>query len=1010
MTITIDVRTRLDDQALQRASRQLHDEFDKNSRLTGQQMSDNLTAGLSKFETRAVDAAGKVSVAETKLNEVRQRAQRDADDLAKAERHLADLRSSGITDLHLITRAENDLTRIRDRQSRTITQLSAATENHNRLRRAESLAIRDAASAYKDLQITVTEAETASSRFGQLATGLPGALGPLAPIAIAGVVGGLVELAGVAASAAQSLWLLPAAAGAAAVGFGTLKIGMQGFSQALGDMRDPEKFAKDLQSLSPAAQQTALSIRNLLPAFDGLKSAVQDSLFSGMGSEIQKVASVYLPELQRTMASVAGTVSRLLQGVGNELLNPQTRAAITDLLHDVAAAFKAIEPAAAPLTRAMASIAQVGSSFLPQLATAAADAAQHFSDFIQQAQQSGQLKKWLSDGLQTLKQLGSDAWALSKALMSLAPVGQKVLPDISRILHDVADLMPVIEKTAELVGPQFGVWEVGLKQVSTAVHVLHTGFDDIKTVVYGVGSVVLDVAQKIRNALNDALAPVRAAAKLIGVDISLPNVPTMPDIISSPSSPSGPTFEPPGRTPGTYRRRDGSTAAVPTPGIPLPSVPSSSSSGGSSSGYKAPSGSKSDPVYTAPATTTPSSMPSGGNDIYNPLAEAASGGFTLPNIARMATTFLAELAMGNPLGRLQATQPVSVVNWPQQMTGEGGQLPAGVQNAIALAQSANGSPYSYGAADLTKGLADCSGAISSLYGALTGQDPTTRHFTTTSNFPSLGFQPGYSPSSFFNIGVNPKPGKSGHMVGSLGGIPVEDGGAGSGFRFGGSAAGPMSLPQQWHLPNSMIAGYGGGGVGPVGYGGIPQGSPMGITGASPRNKAEGTNKSQQLGTTNKSPGFGISGGLIGSAEGAAAAGVNMMAPGAGAGVDIATQEANRFAGYLGQLGGIAAEGLLETFSLNDSPLADPSKSLPGKIIFGLAGAHPSAPNSAGKTQPPLKPDDKQQQGQQGNQTNAGMIVHGDVNVGQGQDSKSAMADLQKQQNRNMMQYWGGSPT
>lgn len=39
---------------------------------------------------------------------------------------------------------------------------------------------------------------------------------------------------------------------------------------------------------------------------------------------------------------------------------------------------------------------------------------------------------------------------------------------------------------------------------------------------------------------------------------------------------------------------------------------------------------------------------------YNPLTAAGSGGFTLPNIVRVLTTFLLEEAFGNPLGRLAA--------------------------------------------------------------------------------------------------------------------------------------------------------------------------------------------------------------------------------------------------------------------------------------------------------------------------------------------------------------------
>lgn len=93
-----------------------------------------------------------------------------------------------------------------------------------------------------------------------------------------------------------------------------------------------------------------------------------------------------------------------------------------------------------------------------------------------------------------------------------------------------------------------------------------------------------------------------------------------------------------------------------------------------------------------------------------------------------------------------------------------------------------------------------------------------------------------------------------------------------------------------------------------------------------------------------------------AALGAAESAVGSMVPGAQVGMQLA----NRAVGYMGQLGGIAAEGLLETFLPNDTALGDPSKSPLGRIALGFAGAHPTAPNNAGQTAPPLAPPDQGQ--------------------------------------------------
>jgi TP901 family phage tail tape measure protein len=122
-----------------------------------------------------------------------------------------------------------------------------------------------------------------------------------------------------------------------------------------------------------------------------------------------------------------------------------------------------------------------------------------------------------------------------------------------------------------------------------------------------------------------------------------------------------------------------------------------------------------------------------------------------------------------------------------------------------------------------------------------------------------------------------------------------------------------------------------------------------------------------------SSGIGFGGGLIGAAEQAAAgaAGAAGGAGGAGAGaaagmaMNMAFQIMNRTAGYVGQLGGIAAEGILSTLLPADSPLSNFSNTLPGKLVAGVAGVRPGQPNSAGKTEAPMKSQGLEERSREG---------------------------------------------
>lgn len=126
----------------------------------------------------------------------------------------------------------------------------------------------------------------------------------------------------------------------------------------------------------------------------------------------------------------------------------------------------------------------------------------------------------------------------------------------------------------------------------------------------------------------------------------------------------------------------------------------------------------------------------------------------------------------------------------------------GAVGAIQFAQQfGDGRRYLYGGVG-PKGF-DCSGYMSAIYGAMTGQDPFKRYFTTESNFEALGFQKGFMPGAF-NIGVRRGGGgPNSHMAGTLpNGVNVESGGKHGSTEYGGDAAGAMDFPIKYFLPTS----------------------------------------------------------------------------------------------------------------------------------------------------------------------------------------------------------------
>ena len=123
--------------------------------------------------------------------------------------------------------------------------------------------------------------------------------------------------------------------------------------------------------------------------------------------------------------------------------------------------------------------------------------------------------------------------------------------------------------------------------------------------------------------------------------------------------------------------------------------------------------------------------------------------------------------------------------------GDGGGKVAGggYAKALGYAKAHRGHPYVYAT------IWDCSGFMGSLQSIIYGQQPHRRYATPAFHgAKAQGFT--RNKRSAFMIGVNPNPGKSGHMAGTLNGVNVEEAG-GVGLRVGPSARGWRSPMFSW---------------------------------------------------------------------------------------------------------------------------------------------------------------------------------------------------------------------
>ncbi|MCV7255348.1 hypothetical protein H7J86_24600 [Mycobacterium hackensackense] len=441
MAIHLDIFTRLDERGVRRDADKVEDTFDRAADRSGRAFGEKLAGGIERSVPRVQQSAQRMEKAVDKVADAVSRVR------VEQARYDEVQKKSDATDRQKIERSE---------------ALAKA-------KRAEAAAVRAAMRAHEDDSNNISRMSTLNTSLSLMGKGT-------ASLAIGAAVPALAVVSGAAVTAAGSLALLPGAAMAAAGAFGTLKIATLGFGDAMSSLRDPEKFSEALRSLSPNAQQAALSVQSLLPAFDRLKNASQDALFDGVSGQLQELSRTLMPTIEKMTTQLSSSFNEMFMGITDQLMSGPGQAAITNITTNISKAFDALAPAAAPFTQAMADIMSVGSDFLPDLARAATDAAFQFSSFINEAKQSGELKQWISEGLDALKEVGSLIVGLGKAVGSLAPVAKEVLPVLVDALEDISGLLREHPGLVWGVVGAFGAWKTiqGVAALTTSLQTIST--------------------------------------------------------------------------------------------------------------------------------------------------------------------------------------------------------------------------------------------------------------------------------------------------------------------------------------------------------------------------------------------------------------------------------------------------------------------------------------------------------------------------------------------------------
>ncbi|AYP70016.1 tail length tape measure protein [Mycobacterium phage CRB2] len=290
-------------------------------------------------------------------------------------------------------------------------------------------------------------------RFGFLTSG-PGlnlmALGigsfPAAATAVTNLTASIEQLAGAGLA-------LPGIYGAAAASIGTAVLGFHGMGDAVkalteamksGDPKDFEKATEAMKDMDPAAQAVAKTVAGLVrgPLLD-LQKMVAGRMFAGFDTDLQQTADKVIPRLSGRLGELGTAWNGTLKAITSSMRDNRNLNLLDGILGDTATAQTKInQKVIAPLTHALLVLTKGGTGVLPRLADGLAAGAERFDRFITHAAETGQLAKWINDGVTGMHQLAESALNILKVIHNLdqAATGGGFLPWLQKATGQLAAL------------------------------------------------------------------------------------------------------------------------------------------------------------------------------------------------------------------------------------------------------------------------------------------------------------------------------------------------------------------------------------------------------------------------------------------------------------------------------------------------------------------------------------------------------------------------------------------
>lgn len=272
-----------------------------------------------------------------------------------------------------------------------------------------------------------------------------------------------------------------------------------------------EKLAEAMAELSPHAQAFVLAGRELAPAWDEVKNAVQDTAFDGAADGLRQLAETVLPTLKDGMVAVAGEFNAGARGFTDFLSSAEGIAGLDAMFSTTADLMKGMREESEGFLSGLSTMMQGVAPQAESIGRAFGSIGTALGDAFTQLTESGVLDQVLAGFSQMLESVGP---LLSDLVLSFGELGARVLPSLGPLFESIGDALLAMAPALGDIGAVFAESLTAIMpSLSSFITALAEGLAPVLPVIADLLGVALA-------ALEPMVGPLSQVAQVVGVALA----------------------------------------------------------------------------------------------------------------------------------------------------------------------------------------------------------------------------------------------------------------------------------------------------------------------------------------------------------------------------------------------------------------------------------------------------------------------------------------------------------